>query len=116
MLAGAFAGIAVRLRPRRTNVQATNFDAGALRHVPRRLAEGTRLSLELANSCERSADSGKTRIQIINPSPGAMYSGISNAMVTISRVEGFRTLWRGLSSVIMGAGRFSELKLAAAWH
>ncbi|OAK95217.1 asparaginyl-tRNA synthetase [Phaeosphaeriaceae sp. SRC1lsM3a] len=46
----------------------------------------------------------KTRIQIINPSPGAMYSGISNAMVTISRVEGFGTLWRGLSSVVMGAG------------
>ncbi|KAH7095160.1 hypothetical protein FB567DRAFT_430836 [Paraphoma chrysanthemicola] len=39
----------------------------------------------------------KTRIQILNPSPGAMYSGISNAMVTISRVEGFRTLWKGLS-------------------
>lgn len=33
-----------------------------------------------------------------------MYTGISNAMVTISRVEGFRTLWRGLSSVILGAG------------
>ncbi|KAF1920529.1 mitochondrial carrier domain-containing protein [Ampelomyces quisqualis] len=46
----------------------------------------------------------KTRIQIINPAPGAMYSGISNAMVTISRVEGFRTLWKGLSSVVMGAG------------
>ncbi|KAH8727118.1 mitochondrial carrier domain-containing protein [Phaeosphaeriaceae sp. PMI808] len=46
----------------------------------------------------------KTRIQIINPAPGAMYSGISNAMVTISRVEGFRALWRGLSSVVMGAG------------
>ncbi|KAF2033387.1 asparaginyl-tRNA synthetase [Setomelanomma holmii] len=46
----------------------------------------------------------KTRIQILNPSPGAMYSGISNAMVTISRVEGFRTLWKGLSSVVMGAG------------
>jgi hypothetical protein len=38
-----------------------------------------------------------------------MYSGISNAMVTISRVEGFRTLWKGLSSVVMGAGRSSTL-------
>jgi asparaginyl-tRNA synthetase len=43
-------------------------------------------------------------MQIVNPSPTAMYTGISNAMVTISRVEGFRTLWRGLSSVIIGAG------------
>ncbi|KAF2121724.1 mitochondrial carrier domain-containing protein [Lophiotrema nucula] len=46
----------------------------------------------------------KTRMQIVNPSPTAIYSGISNAMVTISRVEGFRTLWRGVSSVVVGAG------------
>ncbi|KAF7445017.1 mitochondrial rna splicing protein [Pyrenophora tritici-repentis] len=46
----------------------------------------------------------KTRMQIVNPSPSAMYSGISNAMVTISRAEGFWSLWRGLSSVVMGAG------------
>ncbi|KAF2730264.1 asparaginyl-tRNA synthetase [Polyplosphaeria fusca] len=46
----------------------------------------------------------KTRMQVVNPSPTAIYSGISNAMVTISRVEGFRTLWRGLSSVVLGAG------------
>ena len=46
----------------------------------------------------------KTRMQIVNPSPTAVYSGISNAMLTISRVEGFRTLWRGVSSVVVGAG------------
>ncbi|KAF1977140.1 asparaginyl-tRNA synthetase [Bimuria novae-zelandiae CBS 107.79] len=46
----------------------------------------------------------KTRMQVVNPSPTAVYTGISNAMVTISRVEGFRTLWRGISSVIVGAG------------
>jgi Mitochondrial carrier protein len=43
-------------------------------------------------------------MQVVNPSPTAVYSGISNAMVTISRVEGFRTLWRGVSSVVVGAG------------
>jgi asparaginyl-tRNA synthetase len=43
-------------------------------------------------------------MQVVSPSPTAMYTGISNAMITISRVEGFRTLWRGLSSVILGAG------------
>ncbi|KAF2001122.1 asparaginyl-tRNA synthetase [Amniculicola lignicola CBS 123094] len=46
----------------------------------------------------------KTRMQVVNPSPAAVYSGISNAMITISRVEGFRTLWKGLSSVVLGAG------------
>lgn len=55
---------------------------------------------------EPCADSSQTRMQVVNPSPTAMYTGISNAMVTISRVEGFRTLWRGLSSVVMGAGLF----------
>lgn len=53
---------------------------------------------------ERCADARQTRMQIVNPSPSAMYSGISNAMVTISRAEGFWSLWRGLSSVVMGAG------------
>ncbi|KAF2267685.1 asparaginyl-tRNA synthetase [Lojkania enalia] len=46
----------------------------------------------------------KTRMQVVNPTPTAVYSGISNAMITISRAEGFRTLWRGLSSVVLGAG------------
>ncbi|KAF2667200.1 mitochondrial carrier [Microthyrium microscopicum] len=46
----------------------------------------------------------KTRMQVVNPSPTAVYSGISNAMVTITKVEGFRTLWRGVSSVVVGAG------------
>jgi hypothetical protein len=43
-------------------------------------------------------------MQVVNPSPTAVYTGISNAMVTISRVEGVRTLWRGVSSVVVGAG------------
>ena len=49
----------------------------------------------------------QTRMQVVNPSPAAVYTGISNAMITISRVEGFRSLWRGLSSVVLGAGTFS---------
>jgi len=43
-------------------------------------------------------------MQVVNPSPSAAYSGISNAMFTITKVEGFRSLWRGLSSVVVGAG------------
>lgn len=43
-------------------------------------------------------------MQVVNPSPSAVYSGISNAMYTITKVEGFRTLWRGVSSVVVGAG------------
>jgi hypothetical protein len=46
----------------------------------------------------------QTRMQVVNPSPSAAYSGISNAMFTITKREGFRSLWRGLSSVVVGAG------------
>ncbi|RMZ91809.1 hypothetical protein DV736_g980, partial [Chaetothyriales sp. CBS 134916] len=46
----------------------------------------------------------KTRMQVINPSAGGIYTGISNAVSTIARLEGLRTLWRGVSSVIVGAG------------
>src|SRR5271155_940667 len=46
----------------------------------------------------------QTRMQIINPSAGGLYTGLSNAVSTIYRIEGLRTLWRGVSSVIVGAG------------
>ncbi|KAI5776891.1 mitochondrial carrier domain-containing protein [Geopyxis carbonaria] len=49
-------------------------------------------------------DAIKTRMQIVNPSPGAMYSGITNAVAQISSTEGIRSLWRGIASVAMGAG------------
>ena len=37
-------------------------------------------------------------------SPAAMYTGLGNAFTRISSTEGVRVLWRGVSSVIMGAG------------
>ena len=43
-------------------------------------------------------------MQVVNPTPAAIYSGIGNAIATISRVEGYMSLWRGLSSVVLGAG------------
>ncbi|PGH04372.1 solute carrier family 25 (mitochondrial iron transporter), member 28/37 [Blastomyces parvus] len=46
----------------------------------------------------------KTRMQVLNPSAGGLYTGLSNALTTISRIEGWRALWRGVSSVIVGAG------------
>lgn len=48
----------------------------------------------------------QTRMQVVNPTPAAVYTGVSNALSTISRVEGMRTLWKGVSSVIVGAGQF----------
>ena len=45
-------------------------------------------------------------MQVVNPTPAAIYSGIGNAIATISRVEGYMSLWRGVSSVILGAGEW----------
>ncbi|KAF2717391.1 asparaginyl-tRNA synthetase [Polychaeton citri CBS 116435] len=46
----------------------------------------------------------KTRMQVVNPSPTAIYTGVGNALATITRVEGYMSLWRGVGSVVMGAG------------
>jgi hypothetical protein len=46
----------------------------------------------------------QTRMQVVNPTPAAIYTGIGNAISTISRAEGYMSLWRGVSSVVLGAG------------
>ncbi|CAG8635211.1 11939_t:CDS:2, partial [Ambispora leptoticha] len=45
-----------------------------------------------------------TRMQILNPNPAAVYSGVANAFTRISTTEGVKTLWKGVNSVILGAG------------
>ncbi|KAF7370756.1 Mitochondrial carrier [Mycena sanguinolenta] len=49
-------------------------------------------------------DSIKTRMQVFSASPVAVYSGVGNAFSRISSTEGMRALWRGVSSVVLGAG------------
>jgi len=49
-------------------------------------------------------DSIKTRMQVFATSPAAVYTGMGNAFSRISSTEGMRALWRGVSSVILGAG------------
>ena len=46
----------------------------------------------------------QTRMQVFATSPAAVYTGLGNAFTRISSTEGVRVLWRGVSSVIMGAG------------
>lgn len=43
-------------------------------------------------------------MQVFTASQAAMYTGIGNAFSRISATEGLRTLWKGVSSVILGAG------------
>ena len=43
-------------------------------------------------------------MQVFSTSPLAVYSSVGNAFSRISSTEGVRALWRGVSSVILGAG------------
>lgn len=43
-------------------------------------------------------------MQVFTASPAAIYTGMGNALTRISSTEGFRALWRGVTSVIVGAG------------
>ncbi|KAG0285181.1 Fe(2+) transporter [Dissophora globulifera] len=52
-------------------------------------------------------------MQILHPTPQAMYSGVMNAVSKISTTEGVRTLWRGVNSVILGAGPAHALYFGA---
>jgi hypothetical protein len=49
-------------------------------------------------------------MQVVNPTPAAIYTGIGNAISTISRAEGYMSLWRGVSSVVLGAGENIQRK------
>jgi hypothetical protein len=46
-------------------------------------------------------------MQILNPTPGAVYNGIIHGGYRIAAGEGVLGLWRGMSSVIVGAGQFN---------
>ncbi|KAI1338076.1 mitochondrial RNA-splicing protein MRS3 [Xylariaceae sp. FL0016] len=45
-----------------------------------------------------------TRMQIINPSANAAYRGMIQSTLRIASGEGVLKLWRGMSSVVVGAG------------
>ncbi|KAK1774314.1 mitochondrial carrier domain-containing protein [Copromyces sp. CBS 386.78] len=49
-------------------------------------------------------DAVKTRMQIVNSNPAAVYHGVVQSTYRIASTEGVFSLWRGMSSVIAGAG------------
>ena len=55
-------------------------------------------------------------MQILQPTPQAVYSGVINAASRITTTEGARTLWRGVNSMIMGAGPAHALHFAVYEH
>lgn len=62
-------------------------------------------------------------MQVLHPTSAGLYTGITNAVSTIYRIEGWRTLWKGVSSVIVGAGTYIhdiwgkwEMGMAKTWQ
>ncbi|UQC87083.1 uncharacterized protein CLUP02_12585 [Colletotrichum lupini] len=49
-------------------------------------------------------DAIKTRMQVLNPNPSAVYNGVIQGTYRIASREGVLSLWRGMSSVVAGAG------------
>ncbi|KKA29294.1 hypothetical protein TD95_002514 [Thielaviopsis punctulata] len=49
-------------------------------------------------------DAIKTRMQVLSPTPSAVYNGVVQGTYRIASTEGILSLWRGMSSVILGAG------------
>lgn len=43
-------------------------------------------------------------MQVVRPTPAAVYTGITHAVSRISSTEGALTMWRGITSVVLGAG------------
>lgn len=71
------------------------------RHVPHRQHKGVFLD---ACPVHHSCPSTQTRMQVFSASPAAVYDGVGSAFKRISSTEGIRALWRGVSSVVLGAG------------
>lgn len=43
-------------------------------------------------------------MQVLNPSPSAVYNGMIQGTYRMATGEGILSLWRGMSSVVVGAG------------
>lgn len=52
-------------------------------------------------------------MQVLRPNPSAIYTGVLNAISKISATEGVTSLWRGMNSVIIGAGKHISLHIKA---
>lgn len=82
---------------------AASPHAPYLSHIPYRSLSNF-LSLTSLSHCGNDYFS-QTRMQVFTAaSSGSTYTGVVNAFSRISSTEGLRTLWRGVASVIMGAG------------
>lgn len=50
-------------------------------------------------------------MQIINPASSSAYNGMIQSTMRIASGEGVLKLWRGMSSVVVGAGMYTTTAL-----
>ncbi|KAG8529310.1 uncharacterized protein KY384_005946 [Bacidia gigantensis] len=61
-------------------------------------------NFSILENCFAGAFAGiATRLQVLKPAEGGLYTGLTNAFLKIRKVEGSGRMWRGISSVILGA-------------
>ncbi len=48
-------------------------------------------------------------MQVLNPNSTIAYSGVLRNTYQMAAGEGFFSLWRGMSSVIVGAGEMTDI-------
>ena len=51
-------------------------------------------------------------MQVLNPNTTTAYTGVLRSTYQIASGEGFFSLWRGMSSVIVGAGKLPQYQFA----
>lgn len=55
-------------------------------------------------------------MQVLHPNPAAMYTGLTHAFSKIASTEGLSRLWRGIWSVVVGAGPSHAVYFASYEH
>lgn len=57
---------------------------------------------------QNTIDNKQTRLQVLKPTEGGLYTGFWNAFSKVRTVEGGSRMWKGVSSVVIGAGMASS--------
>ena len=58
----------------------------------------------------------QTRLQVLKPAEGGIYTGMQQAFWRIGKIEGYRSMWKGVSSVVIGAGMWIKTSVGGSGH
>jgi hypothetical protein len=104
MLAGALVRKMFIGQTRTIELKNKLLQAGVSEHTIMFPIDSIKVSWQHISCSHLKMYANQTRMQVFATTPMAIYSGVGNAFLRISSTEGLRALWRGVSSVILGAG------------